>query len=107
MTDPKQLVKTIETLGEIRSKYNFWYYRDRPYYEALSEAIRVLNNLVFERLIEREDIQMTLIDKDKLLRNIQKYAGAASDDPNVMIKDILYMVENAEVIEVEKECKSD
>lgn len=34
---------TIETLGEIRGKYNFWNEKERPYYEALSEAIRVLN----------------------------------------------------------------
>ena len=34
---------TIETLGEIRAKYNFWNEKERPYYEALSEAIRVLN----------------------------------------------------------------
>jgi hypothetical protein len=33
---------TIETLGEIRAKYNFWNAEERPYYEALSEAIRVL-----------------------------------------------------------------
>ena len=33
----------IETLGEIRAKYNFWNEKERPYYEALSEAIRVLN----------------------------------------------------------------
>lgn len=33
----------IETLGEIRAKYNFWDEKERPYYEALSEAIRVLN----------------------------------------------------------------
>lgn len=32
----------IETLGEIRAKYNFWNEKERPYYEALSEAIRVL-----------------------------------------------------------------
>ena len=44
---------------------------------------------------------MTLIDKDKLLRNIQKYAGSSSDDPYVMIEDILYMIENAEVIETD------
>ena len=34
---------TVETLGEIRAKYNFWNEKERPYYEALSEAIRVLN----------------------------------------------------------------
>ena len=34
---------TIETLGEIRAEYNFWNEKERPYYEALSEAIRVLN----------------------------------------------------------------
>lgn len=34
---------TIETLGEIRGKYNFWNEKERPYYEALSEAIRILN----------------------------------------------------------------
>lgn len=33
----------IETLGEIRAKYNFWNEKERPYYEALSEAIRVLS----------------------------------------------------------------
>lgn len=33
----------IETLKEIRAKYNFWNEKERPYYEALSEAIRVLN----------------------------------------------------------------
>ena len=33
----------IETLGEIRAKYNFWNEKERTYYEALSEAIRVLN----------------------------------------------------------------
>lgn len=32
----------IETLEEIREKYNFWNEKERPYYEALSEAIRVL-----------------------------------------------------------------
>lgn len=45
---------------------------------------------------------MTLIDKDALLRNIQKYAGSSSDDPCVMIEDILYMIRNAEVVEQEK-----
>lgn len=34
--------RAIETLGEIRAKYNFWNEKERPYYEALSEAIRVL-----------------------------------------------------------------
>ena len=34
---------TVETLGEIRAKYNFWNEKERPYYEALSEAIRILN----------------------------------------------------------------
>ena len=34
---------TVETLGEIRAKYNFWNEKERPYYEALSEEIRVLN----------------------------------------------------------------
>lgn len=34
---------TIETLCEIRDKYNFWNEKERPYCEALSEAIRVLN----------------------------------------------------------------
>lgn len=34
---------TIETLGEIRAKYNFWNEKERPYCEALSEAIRVLS----------------------------------------------------------------
>ena len=33
---------TIETQGDIRAKYNFWNEKERPYYEALSEAIRVL-----------------------------------------------------------------
>ena len=36
-------METIETLGEIRAEYNFWNEKERPYYEALSEAIRVLN----------------------------------------------------------------
>lgn len=34
---------TIEKLKEIRANYNFWNEKERPYYEALSEAIRVLN----------------------------------------------------------------
>lgn len=34
---------SIETLGEIRAKYNFWNEKERPYYEALSEAIRVIS----------------------------------------------------------------
>ena len=33
----------IETLVEIRAKYNFWNEKEKPYYEALSEAIRVLS----------------------------------------------------------------
>lgn len=33
----------IETLGEIRAEYNLWNEKERHYYEALSEAIRVLN----------------------------------------------------------------
>lgn len=43
MTDYEQRVKAIETLGEIRAKYNLWNEKERHYYEALSEAIRVLN----------------------------------------------------------------
>lgn len=48
----------------------------------------------------RKESPMTLIDKDALLRNIQKYAGAASDDPDAMIRDVLYMIQNAEEIKV-------
>lgn len=35
--------RAIETLEKIRVKYDFWNEKERPYYEALSKAIRVLN----------------------------------------------------------------
>ena len=36
-------METFETLEKIRVNYDFWNEKERPYYEALSKAIRVLN----------------------------------------------------------------